>query len=179
MLFNNMNKQRFHILFFKRVKKSVSPIVKSEKTQIYFTITLSLFTLSFFGLFAIRPTLMTAISLIKSVSILKQLNVKYENKISSIIKTQAEYEKARNDLYLIDIALPNNAFFSKLAVNLENIANESGVTIQQMQINNSSISDTPPSDKPLPLGFALITTGDYFSVMSYIKHLVNWKRIVN
>jgi Tfp pilus assembly protein PilO len=160
------------------ILKKFKPVLGSEKTGSYFAITFSLFTLSFFGLFAIRPTLMTAVSLINSVSELRKLNVKYETKINSIIKAQAEYEKVRDDLSLVNVALPNNAFFSKLAIGLENIAQKSEITITQMSLDNSYISDLPPATKPSSLGFNLTVTGDYPSLTAYIRHLINWKRII-
>jgi Tfp pilus assembly protein PilO len=162
----------------KNIYKKFKSLFKNEKTGSYFTITFSLLTLSFFGLFAIRPTLMTAISLIKSVSELRELNLKYENKINSLIKAQSEYEKVRDDLYLIDLAIPKNPLFSKFVMNIEKIAQKSGVTVIQMQLEDSSISDLPPADKPIKMNFSLITSGDYASTISYIQNLINWNRIV-
>src|SRR3990170_4743668 len=97
--------------FISRINKKLAPTFKNKKTVSYFTISLSLFSLSFFGLFAIRPTLITAVSLIKEVNNLKTLNLQYENKISDIIRAQAEYEKVRDKINLVNIALPQTSEF--------------------------------------------------------------------
>lgn len=159
--------------------KSISPIIKNKKSVSYLTITLSLFTLSFFGLFAIRPTIITAISLFKSVSDLRKLNTDYENKISSIIKAQSEYEKIRNDLPLINAALPETTDIGKVAKTIEKFARKENISITQLQIDNVPISHLPSSGKLLNFGFSIIGTGKYSSILSFISHLLNWKRIVN
>ncbi len=163
---NRINKISFHFL-------------KHKKTIPYFTLTLSLLSLSFFGIFAIRPTLKTAITLVKSVSDLKKINIEYENKIGNVIRAQSEYEKIRGDLPLVNIALPKEASFNKLALALEKFATNSGITINQLQIDRVPISNQNSDNKLNKYGFNLIFSGDYFSMSSYLQHLTNWQRIVS
>lgn len=165
-----------HHHFMTRIRRPF-PLIHNKKAASYFTITFSLFCLSFFGLFAIRPTIITAISLIKSVSDLKRLKVQYENKISSIVRAQVEYEQIRDNLPFISAALPEKASFHELASALERFANRSNVSINQLQIDSvpvSKISATPALQR---FGFSLIALGDYPSLSSYLQHIINWKRI--
>src|SRR3972149_7490430 len=99
MILNQMK-----VNFIHKTRKRFKPVLKNAKVASYFTITLSLFSMSFFGLFAIRPTLITAISLIKEVNDLKSLSLDYENKISNIILAQSEYERIRESLLNIEAA---------------------------------------------------------------------------
>src|SRR3989344_5651953 len=85
-----------------KTSKRIRPVLKNTKSASYFTITLSLFSLSFFGMFAIRPTLITAVSLVRELKDLNNLSLDYENQISSIITAQSEYEKIRNSITLLD-----------------------------------------------------------------------------
>src|SRR3989338_5485359 len=85
-------------------RRRLKPVIQNRRTASYFTLTLTLFSLSFFGLFAIRPTLITAITLIKEVNDLKKLSLDYENKISNIILAQSEYERIRESLLNIESA---------------------------------------------------------------------------
>src|SRR3989344_5460728 len=119
-----------------RADKRLLPIVKNSRTASYFTITLSLLSLSFFGLFAIRPTIITAVSLIKSVSELRKLNQDYENKISNIIQAHAEFEK--------------------IARGLENFAVRSNININQLQIDGAPISPSESFQKLENLNFVFI-----------------------
>lgn len=151
--------------------------IKSKKTASYFTLTLSLLSLSFFGIFAIRPTITTAVSLTKNIQDLKKLNLQYEDKIGSLIRAQTEYEKIRNDLPLIDTAIPANASFSKLVKAVERFADRENVTIGQLQIDTVPVSTLSSSSKMYSFGFNLSVFGKYPSLTSFISHLLYWKRI--
>lgn len=159
--------------------KRITPLMESKKTASYFTFTLSLFTLSFFGLFAIRPTLITAISLMKQVSDLRKLYNDDENKIGSIIRAQGEYEQIRDSLPFIDGAIPTNSSFGKLAKTIEKFAAQENITINQFQIDPVPISNPNPTSKLYNYGFSLVGTGKYPSISLFLNHLINWKRIVN
>lgn len=167
----------FHHPILRRAYNQFSPLIKSKKTASYFTITLSLFSLSFFGLFAVRPTIITATSLVKSVNDLKKLNSDYENKISSIVRAQSEYELIRNDLPLINLSIPANATFNSLAQNIEKYAQQENLTIIQFQIDPVPISNLPPANKLYSYHFNLIVIGDYSSLSLFIQHVLNWQRL--
>jgi len=172
-----MPKQTYHFPFIHAYKR-FSPIIKSKKTVSYFTITLTLFSLSFFGLLAIRPTLITAVSLLKSVTDLRKLNIEYENKIGTIVRAQSEYEQIRDKLPLVEAALPKTASFHTLAKSLENYAQNSNVNLSQLQIDSVSISKLPPTGKLNKFGFSLIAAGDYQRVTSFLQTILNSARIV-
>lgn len=159
--------------------KRITPLMRSKKTASYFSLTISLFTLSFFGLFAIRPTLITAISLMKKVADLQTLYVDYENKINGLIRAQTEYEQIRDDLPLMDAALPGNSAFSKLAKTIEKFAAQENFTINQFQIDPVPISNPTTTGKLYDYGFTLVGTGRYPSISSFLNHIVNWQRIVS
>ena len=161
-----------------RANKKFLPRIKNKKAASYLTITLSLMAFSFFGLFALRPTLITAVSLIKSVSDLKALNTEYENKIAGIIKAQSEYEQMRGDLPLLSTALPDNAYFDQVASVFEKLAQTSNVTVAQIQMDSTSVSKAKSRGMIEKFGFVVIGTGDYPSISSYINHILNWRRII-
>lgn len=168
----------FHRVRSSRVYKRFTPLINNKNTKSYLAVTLSLFSLSFFGLFAIRPTLITAVSLNKSVADLKKLNVEYENKISSIILAQTQYEEIRNSIPLVDSALPQDASFNQLANALEDFATRSNIILKQVQIDKAPVSLLPPSGKVTAMSFSLLATGSYPSISDYFQHLLNWKRLI-
>lgn len=162
-----------------KVLKRITPFVDSKKTASYFALTLSLFTISFFGLFAIRPTLITAISLTKKVSDLRKLYVEYENKISSLIRAQSEYEQIRNEIPLIGQALPVNPSAGKLAKAVEKFAARENFVINQFQIDPVPITVPDTSGKLYNFGFVLVGTGKFSDISAFLNHLTNWQRIVS
>jgi Tfp pilus assembly protein PilO len=151
--------------------------IRSKKTASYFTLTISLLSLSFFGIFAIRPTISTAVSLNKKIQDLKKLNIKYEEKIGSLIRAQTEYEKIRNDLPLIDIAIPKNASFNKLVGGIERYADTENIILNQLQIDTVPISTLSATGKLFNYGFNIQAVGNYQSLQAFINHLLNWRRI--
>lgn len=158
--------------------RQITEMIKEKKLASYLTLTLTLVTLSFFGLFAIRPTLITAISLTKSVSELAHLQEQYENKIGDIIRSQSEYEKIRDSVPLIDAALPTTPSFDILSQELEELAKKNTVTIAQIQIDPIPLSKTPFTGSLKQYNFTLSGNGTYQTVNNYVKDLLNWKRIV-
>ena len=70
--------------------QSVSQSFKRKKTQAYTMFILSLFTISFFSIFAIRPTLKTVTSLHREIEDLEKIDEKLTTKINQLISAQAE-----------------------------------------------------------------------------------------
>lgn len=175
-----MNTIPFQFAQLRKAYKKLYPRIdiKNKKTASYFALTFTLITLSFFGIFAIRPTLTTATSLTKSVEDLKKINEEYGNKIDSFIRAQTEYEKIRDDLFLIDAALPNNANFSKLLKTIERFADQENVSIAQLQIDSVPISTPSSTSKLERYGFGMVASGEYSPLTSFLSHLLNWRRIV-
>lgn len=155
-----------------------SDMVKEKKMASYLTLTLTFVTLSFFGLFAIRPTLITAISLTKSVSELANLEGQYENKIGDIIRAQGEYEKIRDSVPLIDAALPTTPSFDALSQGLERLAQKNAIAIIQIQIDTVPLSKTPFTGILKQYNFTVSGHGTYLTINNYLQDLLKWKRIV-
>jgi hypothetical protein len=174
-----MLKQTYNKSLFNRVHKRMLPLVENTKSASYFTITLTLLSLSFFGLFAIRPTIITVVSLYKSVEDLKKINIEYENKIGSLVRGQAEYEKIRKQIPLIQSAVPLTSSFHKLTSQLEDFTVRSDISINQLQVDGVAVSKQNPTDKLQKYNFSMITIGSYQNTYTYLQHLLNWKRLVS
>ena len=173
MLINVLKNNLIH-----RTHKRLKPVLKNKKTASYFTITLSLFSLSLFGLFAIRPTLITAVTLIKEVKDLRNLSLDYEKKISNIITAQAEYEKIRDSVPLIDKALPQYSDFPQFTSTMERLAFENQIEITQLQIDSAPISLSKPKNELKNFNFIMIGIGSYENAHSYIDGIVNSLRLI-
>lgn len=161
-----------------KTHSKIRPVIKNRHTATYFTITLSLFCLSFFGLFAIRPTLITAVSLVKEVNDLKNLSLDYENKISNIINAQGEYERVRDVIPFVDKAIPQNAEFPQLARGFENAALNNNISISQLQIDSAPISQTGAQNVLAKYKFIMIGSGNYQAVKDFTSAILTWQRLV-
>ena len=162
-----------------KTRKRLAPVVKSPKAASYFTISLSLFSLSFFGLFAIRPTLITAVSLLKEVNDLRNLSQDFENKISNIISAQSEYEKIRNSITLVDKALPENSDLPKFARSMERMSIKNEITLNQLQIDSAPVSLSKNAGNLNNFNFIMIAVGQYEKLNAFLDDVVNNIRIIN
>ncbi len=157
----------------------LKPYIANKTKNTYLTVILSLLTMSFFGLFAIKPTLSTAVSLNRDIQDLRVLNEQYEEKITTIIKGQSEYEKIRDDIPLIYASVPETAEFSKLIIREENIASTSGITLDSLQIDPVPISKSKDEGNVISFGFSVSGSGDYNGAYGLLLHNLNALRLVN
>ena len=134
--------------------------------------------MSFFGMFDLRTTLLTAVSLIKEVNDLRALSLSYETKISNIITAQSEYEKIRNSIPLIDKAIPQSSEFAKFAKGMETIATKNQISINQFQIDQAPISQIAAKGKVNQFNFILIGSGNYSNINSFLNDSVNSLRLI-
>ena len=70
---------------------------------------LSIFTVIFFAVFAIRPTLLTIADLIKEIEDKEDLIVQLDRKIASLSSAETEYRKFYYQLGLLDEAIPKHS----------------------------------------------------------------------
>lgn len=155
----------------------LKPFLESKKNATYFAAILSLLTLSFFGIFAIKPTLSTAVGLIKEIQDLKELNSKYEDKITSIVRAQSEYEKIRDDIPLFIETLPFTPDFTRLIKSQEALSTSSSISMDKLTLDGMPISQTKITGKLTTFNFSLSLNGDYNNFYSYISHFLKAQRL--
>ena len=181
---------------YNRYYKNLQPLLKSKKTQAYFMVVLSLLTISFFGLFAIRPTIKTIAALQRQITDRSYLNTKLEEKINALINAQEEYTRVQSSLPLIYSLLPEKAEFPSLLRRLELLVDEKNATISGIQFDPIILyGDTRPA-RPLPptetksgetatstiqtspIFFTLTLSGDYENLVELLDQLTQLERLV-
>src|SRR5687767_10764921 len=81
---------------------------RDEKTKNLSAIILTFLALSFFGLFAINPTISTIVQLKKEIADNQEVNQKLEEKITNLSTLQQKYNLLQNDIPFIFSAIPQN-----------------------------------------------------------------------
>ncbi len=167
-------------LFFKQ--KTVSkflPNFKSEKTQQYTTLALTLFILCVFGIFAIRPTLTTIAQLQKEISdntlVLNQLETKNQN----LDSLTTEYANLQFDIPVVIAAIPKSPNSSYLVGQLQRLGENNGVKIDTVIINTVSI--VPLIQVPNTASnysFTINAHGPREYLDTYVKSLLTLDRIL-
>lgn len=155
--------------------------------KIYLELTLSIFTVIIFSIFAIKPTILTVIELNNEIkaktSLVDDLNLKLKNlqTAGQILQTNA------NDLIYLEQALPDTAKPENLIKQLEILASESNVKIIGISSSDVIISgDSDLKNKQIvltstdlnadELPFSISITGDYQSLLTYLRKIENLRR---
>lgn len=112
------------------IYQSQEVIVKAS-----FRLILSVFTVAFFTLFALRPTLGSISVLLKRIEDQKEVSRRLDNKIAQLSEAEEILSlKGRELTGLTNRAVPEGPNVDKMAQQIEAIANESGVILTSANI---------------------------------------------
>ncbi|HCM37333.1 MAG: hypothetical protein UV61_C0006G0142 [Candidatus Gottesmanbacteria bacterium GW2011_GWB1_43_11] len=188
-----MSESLFQLNRYRNYYRRLKPIFSAPEVQAYTMVTLSLFAITFFGFFAIRPTLKTIATLQRQISDKAQVDQKLEAKINSLIQAQAEYEKIEVDLATIYNFMPEKPEFPSLVRKLQSLAIDNSATISSIQFSpivlyNDIITPTGTSAAdPVPvaiaqsailLNFNLSFQSDYAHLVTLLDQLTKLERLV-
>ncbi|MBI4999483.1 type 4a pilus biogenesis protein PilO [Candidatus Gottesmanbacteria bacterium] len=165
---------------YSRYYTALRPFLARPEARAYTMFILSLFAISFFGYFAIRPTLTTITNLRRQITDARFVDQKLQEKINALSKAQIEYEMVKPDLEVIFTALPQESKFPPFVKSLEKIASESGTSLVSLSfqtINLSSLEATGAA-KETPIGFSLTVSGDYANLANFVRRLTDYERLV-
>src|SRR3989339_1085117 len=111
----------------------IKDLAKQRKRDYTYVISF-LLILSFFIIFAIKPSINTAIALRKNLDELKKANVLYDREIEKIIKLQETLEVIREDLSLLSDAIPESSKTNDLVVDLKEAIVKNNLKLDNMNI---------------------------------------------
>lgn len=152
-LFKNLQKKKYFEML---------PDFKEERMQKFTTLVFTIIALSFFGLFAINPTLSTIANLNKQLSDSKFVDQGLQSKINNLYLLQQKYGQLTPDMpYVLD-SFPKNPQVPLLVAQLQSLAQTSSVAITGLQtfeieIPNSSVN----AKKYYAFSFSISANGSY------------------
>lgn len=157
---------------------SVPPLLKNERTQAYTTLTLTLFALSFFGLFAINPSLSTIAQLQKKLEDSRYVNQKLLEKIANMRSLQTQYSLIENDVPLVLRAIPKQPTVPILIGQIQSLAVQSSVTLtklQSFQVELAPVQENP--EKYASFNVSLEASGPFENISLFLSSLTQFDRI--
>lgn len=174
-----MNKNKDFFKSFKQNKYlEMLPDIQEEKMQIFITTVLTFISLSFFGFFAISPTLSTITELKKELSDNQFVNEQLEKKITNLSVLQQKYSLLEKDLPIVLSATPQNHNAPLLIGQIEAIALNTGTTIKKINVFEIEISKTKVPKKYSSFAFLVEVQGTSKQIMNFLSNLVDYERIV-
>lgn len=166
---------------FKNKKFPIPAYLKSEKSQKYFGAILTLCAISFFGIFAIKPTISTILQLRKEITDSEYVLEQAENKIKNLSILRKQYSNLKNDLEAINNAITIKPEAHLFLGQLQAVANSRGLVMKTLKnsevgivTNNQKANNGTPS-----FNFSFTGTGARESLYGFIEDIANMQRLIN
>lgn len=152
----------------------------------FLEVILSITTIIVFSLFALKPTLLTIIALVKEVRGKEALVRSLDTKISNLEKAVEIYSEEQASLPVIQNAVPDSPSPDTLAEQIEGLVSKNAVSIlgisvgEVVIVGEESVKKKSTETKNLPLGasemsVSISITGSYPNLNSMIKDVENLK----
>lgn len=164
---------------YKRYFININQFYRQKKIRVYTGIVLSIFATAFFIFFAIKPTLVTIVGLVKEISDKQLVTNKLEAKVNALASAQSEYQSVEADLYLVDQALPKNSEVAVFIRQLEALARKSEIKLEGAQMNQVPLKEqTTSTEEPQTINFSVVASGGYQNLKSFLQSISSLRRII-
>jgi Tfp pilus assembly protein PilO len=166
--------------FYKNVRRQM----KRKEVLVSTNIILTLFTISFFAVFAIRPTALTISGLWREINDKKNVQSQLEGKISNLSEAQSALESMEEDLQLLENAIPATAEFSRLVKIIEYLASDNGLVLSSNSFSNiklyqSAQQATASAAQIETHSFSVGLRGTFSDLGSFINDLEQLDRLIS
>lgn len=177
------NYRREYRRYFKRL---VASYENMPAVRISLNILLTLFTISFFALFALRPTLNTISELVSNIKSQEEIKAKLEQKIKDLSLAQTVWNREQKRLELISQALPKNPQPDTYIKQIEGIVKRRGLLINFLKVDEVALrgeleeksqeKTKIKNPKVGTLGVSVSVTGNYSSLLGFLEDLESLRR---
>ncbi|AKM79778.1 MAG: hypothetical protein UX85_C0001G0064 [Candidatus Beckwithbacteria bacterium GW2011_GWB1_47_15] len=141
-------------------------------------VSLTIFTVAFFGLFAILPTFRTIAELTREIDDAKAVNSSLAKKIKALENAEEVYSQALPRLTLIDAVVPGGPEFDRLAWQIQWLGADSGVNITSGSFGGFPLLSTKESSELSQIEMELTVQGDYGAIKNFLADLTKIDRLV-
>jgi Tfp pilus assembly protein PilO len=155
------------------------PNMQSDNAGKIFTLILTFAALSFFGIFAINPTVSTIVQLKKELADNMLVKKELDKKISNLSMLQQKYNEISPDFPFVYNALPENAQVPMLGAQIESLAHTYNlhiVTFQIFEVQAMMNKQTLPNGSSFV--FSLEANGKYDAMINFMTMLTKGTRVV-
>lgn len=150
-----------------------------KKATAYLYAIFSLLCLSFFGLFAIGPTISTISGLNKEYEEGKAAFEKLQQKRSALQSLGAQFVDIQNDLILVENAIPQDPKVAELTRQIEMLTVSNNLIVEKLDTGLMELYPTNDANSPI-FSFTFSTTvfGEEQDINSFIGQIINMQRII-
>ena len=157
---------------------------KKPEVRASLELLLTLLTVSFFAIFAIRPTLNTISELISSIKSQEEISEKLDTKIAQLNQAKNSWNKEEKRFFLLDQSLPIESEPNNYLRQLEALTSKYGLTFTALNVEEvllfgretTTPEDLKNSSKNVRVSFSV--SGQYQPLASYLEELESLRRII-
>ena len=150
-----------------------------QQATAYLYVIFSLIALSFFGLFAIGPTVTTISELNKQFNEEKVALKQLQNKVAALKSLSAQYIDIQEDLSLIDNAIPQSPKVADLLRQLELLSADNNLVVQKLDTGLMEIYPAQNVNSPIfSFTFSISVNGTESDINKFIGKVINMGRII-
>lgn len=153
------------------------PVLKKERNKQYGMLIFTFATMTFFGIFAINPTLTTIAELQRSLEDARFVEQQLATKIKNLSLLQNQYTTITPDLELVEAALPTTPEATLFIGQLQTITTQSGVTLEGIGFGGLTLASPSPIEDGT-FTFTMQIKGTYSQINLFLTTLTGFDRIV-
>lgn len=150
---------------------------------------LTFLTISFFIVFAIRPTGNTISELISNINSQKEIRKQLDTKLNNLAQARQNYTQEEKRLFLVDQALPGNPTPELFLRQIEGLAAVHSTALKSFSVGETLLYGKSPKDLPedaakkpfvagiKETGVSLVVNGNFENLMAFLQSLENSRQI--
>ena len=170
----------------RRYSQDLRRYYRMPAVQVSLTLVLSVFLMSIFVVFALRPTILSIVNLKKTISESKKVLQQLETKVNFLQKASNQLETLRPVIPNINNSIPNNgAMYSPITLAIDELAYQVGVIVESESLGPTLLYSrilspfTPnKNQKVVELSFNLRVSGGNSEVADFLNLMMKMERIV-
>lgn len=171
-----LTQKRRYAYYYQRIQL----LAQQPRVKVSGLVSLTLFTVAFFGIFAILPTFRTIAQLTKKIKDEQLINDKLEKKILALDEAQEVYAQTVDRIVLLDQVLPKEVEFERLAWQIQWLAVNNQVKINSGRFGGFPVKngvETNNSEaRPIEIELSLI--GQYSNIRKFAAELGKIDRLI-
>lgn len=150
-----------------------------QQATAYLYVIFSLLALSFFGLFAIGPTITTIFDLNKQYEEDTVALKKLQDKNAALKSLSSQYINIQSDLILIDNAIPQSPKIAELTRQLEYLSIKNNLVVEKLDTGLMELFPVKNTNTPLfSYTFTIGVNGTELDINTFLSDVINMGRIV-
>jgi Tfp pilus assembly protein PilO len=170
--FNNLSATKY------REYLKLLPSIQQDSTHMFVMLALTFGALSFFGIFAINPTLSTIFDLQKQLADDTMVNQQLQTKINNLSSLEQQYDQMGSNLTNIYNAVPQNPAAPLLSAQIAALAQKHNLTLTNYRVAEVQLATKTKVANVQSFVFSLQAQGNYNDMIAFTVELPKLTRLI-